>query len=205
MITGTRAFDGRSQSSVIGSILHVDPPSISMSQPMTPVALDRLVKTCLAKNPEKRWHTVHDVGLELQWIAEGGLQGGVSASVVTQRRSRERLAWGIAAIAALLVITLAIPAVRYYQHPVQTLTSRFEIQTSELTNPYQISISPDGRTLAYVAVRPDGRTALFLRPIDSVVAQPLPGTEGALLPFWSPDSQNVAYADPQNRKLKKIA
>jgi Tol biopolymer transport system component len=88
---------------------------------------------------------------------------------------------------------------------VETLTSRFAIQTSELTNPYQISISPDGRTVAYVAVRPDGRTALFLRPIDSVVAQPLASTEGALLPFWSPDSQNVGYADPQNRKLKKIS
>jgi serine/threonine protein kinase len=66
MITGTKAFDGRSQSCVIGSILHVDPPSISTSHPMTPVSLDRLVKTCLAKNPEKRWHTVHDLGLELQ-------------------------------------------------------------------------------------------------------------------------------------------
>jgi Tol biopolymer transport system component len=103
------------------------------------------------------------------------------------------------------VIALALTAVRLYERPAEALTSRFEIQTPELRNPYQVSISPDGAKVVFVASRPDGKVALFIRPIESVAAQPLAGTEGAILPFWSPDSQFIGYADPQNRKLKKVS
>src|SRR5262249_8877187 len=113
--------------------------------------------------------------------------------------------WIVTIFSAIVATILAIPAARYFQRPTDSLTPRFEVQTSAMANPYQISISPDGTTLAYVALRGDGTTALFVRPIDSVTAQPLPETEGALLPFWSPDSNYVGYADPQKRKLKKIS
>ena len=66
---------------------------------MTPPALDRVVKTCLAKDPEDRWQTAHDVKLQLQWIAEGGSQAGLPAPVAARRKSREQLAWGVAAAA----------------------------------------------------------------------------------------------------------
>src|SRR6266487_3536315 len=97
MATGQKAFSGKSQASLIAAILDAEPPAISTIQPMTPPALDRVVKTCLAKDPDDRWQTAHDVMLQLQWIAEGGSQAGVAAPVVKRRKNREHLAWSLMA------------------------------------------------------------------------------------------------------------
>ncbi|HYR45775.1 MAG TPA: serine/threonine-protein kinase, partial [Thermoanaerobaculia bacterium] len=97
MATGQKAFSGKSQASLIAAILGSEPAAISTVAPMTPPALDRVVKTCLAKDPDDRWQTAHDVMLELRWVAEGGSAAGLPAPVVAKRRNRERLAWGIAA------------------------------------------------------------------------------------------------------------
>src|SRR5438552_13110980 len=107
MATGQKAFSGRSRASLIGAILKDEPPPISAVQPMTPPALDRVVKTCLAKDPDDRWQTAHDVMLQLQWIAEGGSQAAVPAPLVARRKGRERLAWGVAAVLALATVALA--------------------------------------------------------------------------------------------------
>ena len=100
MATGKKAFTGKSQASLIGSIMRDDPPSISEAAPMMPPALNRVVKTCLAKDPEDRFQTAHDVKLQLEWIAEGGSQAGLPAPVAARRKSREKLAWAVAAIGA---------------------------------------------------------------------------------------------------------
>ena len=99
MATGKKAFTGSSQASLIGSILRDDPTAISEISPMTPPALNRVVKTCLAKDPEDRFQTAHDAKLQLQWIAEGGSQAGLPAPVVARRKNREKLAWIVAALA----------------------------------------------------------------------------------------------------------
>jgi serine/threonine protein kinase len=101
MATGKKAFEGKSQASVIGSILKQDPPPVSSLAPMTPPALDRVIATCLAKDPENRFQTAHDVKLQLQWIAEGGSQVGLPAPIAARRRSREKLAWALAGAAML--------------------------------------------------------------------------------------------------------
>ncbi|HXN22214.1 MAG TPA: serine/threonine-protein kinase [Candidatus Dormibacteraeota bacterium] len=101
MATGKRAFEGKSQASIVAAILASEPKPISMLQPMSPPALDRVVKICLAKDPDERWQTAHDVKLQLQWIAEGGSQAGVPAPVVSHRKLRERLAWAAAGVFAL--------------------------------------------------------------------------------------------------------
>ncbi len=181
MLAGRKAFEGRSQSSIIAAIMHLDPPAISSVKAMTPALLDRIVKTCLAKDPDKRWQAAPDLGMQLQWIVDGGLS--IEAAVeMPGRAKRYRFAWIVTGVAALLVALLAVPAVRYFQRPVDSLTSRFELQTPAMPNAYQISISPDGATVTYVAVGADGsgKTYIFVRPIDSVTARPLPGTEGAL-------------------------
>src|SRR5215468_1381999 len=109
MATGKKAFSGASQASLIAAILEREPPPISTVQPMTPPALDRVMKTCLAKDPEDRWQSAHDIANELKWVAEGSQAGGVAAPAVARRRSRERLAWGIAAaLAAALVASAAM-------------------------------------------------------------------------------------------------
>ena len=94
MLTGQKAFTGKSQASLISSIMGSDPPPISSIQPMIPASLDRIVKGCIAKEPEQRWSTAHDVMLQLQWIAEGGSMAGVPAPVVARRKNREKLSWG---------------------------------------------------------------------------------------------------------------
>src|SRR5664279_532092 len=101
MATGKKAFDGKSQASLIGAILKENPPSVSSIAPMTPPALDRPIATCLSKDPENRFQTAHDVKLQLQWIAEGGSQAGLPAPVAQRRKSREKLAWTLAALPAL--------------------------------------------------------------------------------------------------------
>jgi serine/threonine protein kinase len=100
MATGKKAFSGASQASLISSIMTAEPPSISTAQPMSPPALDRVVKTCLAKDPEDRWQSAADVGRELKWVAEGSAAGVAAPRVLSSRRRlREVLAWILAAAA----------------------------------------------------------------------------------------------------------
>src|SRR6266852_4399533 len=104
MVTGQRAFKGKSQLSVASAILEKEPATISSLKPMTPPALDHAIRRSLAKEVERRWQSAADLAGELQWIAEAGSQAGVPAPLVSNRKVRERLAWSVA---ALLVVGLA--------------------------------------------------------------------------------------------------
>src|SRR5258708_26759220 len=111
MAKSKKEFEGKTSASVMAKILEAEPPSMASLQPMTPPALDRVVKKCLAKEPEERWQNAKDLTDELKWIAEGGSQAGSSAPLVAQRTSRERLAWSVAA--AMFVAVLALAAFEY--------------------------------------------------------------------------------------------
>ena len=201
MLTGQKAFTGKSQASLIGSIMTSEPASISSIQPMVPPALDRVVKGCLAKEPEHRWHTAHDVRMQLQWIAEGGSQAGLPAPVAARRRSREKLAWGVAAVALLAAAALGLGF--WKRAPKSPRTVRFEISTPEdVTSIDTPRISPDGRYLAFNATDAGGKTRVWVRPLNALTAQPLAGTEGATRPFWSPDSRFLGFV--AEGKLKKV-
>jgi Tol biopolymer transport system component/predicted Ser/Thr protein kinase len=213
MATGKKAFEGRSQASLIAKILETDPAPISSLQPMTPAALDRLVKKCLAKEPEKRWQAASDVCDELKWIAEPG-QGPQAAAPasggIAKRGVRERLGWLVAAV-AILVAAALVPAVLYFRRsPAEGRAVHFTVAPPEKhtfpmlgNTPSFISVSPDGSKLAFVAVDPGGHSMLWIRDLDSQSAQPLPGTDGAFMPFWSPDSRFIAFSDISS--LKKLA
>jgi serine/threonine protein kinase len=108
MATGKKAFEGKSQGSLIAKILETDPPPISSLQPMTPPALDRVVKKCLAKEPDDRWQTARDLTDGLRWIAESGPRSGMS---VTQKNLNKHIV-GIAA-AIVILETALITAVIY--------------------------------------------------------------------------------------------
>ena len=201
MATGRKAFSGKSQASLAGSILRDDPPSVNEVAPMTPPALNRVIKTCLAKDPEDRFQTAHDVKLQLQWVAEGGSQAGLPAPVAARRKSRERLAWGIAAAAVLAAAALGFGFIR--RAPAKPRAVRFEIATPEgIIGIDAPRISPDGRYLAFNATDLDGKTRIYVRALNSLTAQPLAGTEGAARPFWSPDSRFLGFM--AEGKLKKI-
>jgi Tol biopolymer transport system component len=207
MATDRRAFFGTSQATLIGAILHTEPQPISAIQPMTPPALDRVVKTCLAKDPEDRWQSAHDVASELKWIAEGS-QAGVPVPLITRRRARERLAWLLAGVSLAAAVIIAV--VHFRQAPVEARPARFLLFPPEHTTvalgpaaPHA-AVSPDGHYLAFAATdtTSDRKTNLWVRPLDALAAQKLAGTEGANLPFWSPDSRFIGFF--AQGKLKKI-
>jgi Tol biopolymer transport system component len=193
MVTGRRAFAGKTQASVIAAILAADPP------PVSPPAMDHLVKTCLAKDPEDRRQTMHDVKLELKWIAEGG---GSQAKPL----SPPKLVW-LPWILAAAILLAALPFVIAYFRgaPDETRAVRSLIlppQKASFTGIGNLAVSPDGRRLAFVAVGSDGANLLWVRSLDSLSAQSLNGTDGALYPFWSPDSRFIGFF--ADNKLKKI-
>src|ERR1700674_2265030 len=108
MVTGRRAFQGKSNLSVASAVLEKDPEPISTLQPMTPPALDRAIRRCLAKDPEDRWQTARDLELEVKWIAEAGSQAGVPATLVSNRKVRDRLTQAVAATMTLIALALAV-------------------------------------------------------------------------------------------------
>ncbi|MBI3666800.1 MAG: serine/threonine-protein kinase, partial [Acidobacteria bacterium] len=199
MATGRKAFEGRSPASLIAAILGSHPPAVSSIQPMSPPALDRMVKTCLAKEPDERWQSARDLKRELQRIAGGGPESPVPAVAMSQGWSR--WAWK-GATAVLLAVTLAF-AVAYFHRPLpETRAVKLTLLPPEKTSFNEIAVSPDGRRLAFTATDAFGKTQLWVRPLDSLSAQPLPGTEGASYPFWSPDSRFLGFFAAG--KLKKI-
>ncbi len=200
MATGRKAFTGKSQASLIAAILSSEPAPISTIQPMSPPAFDRVVKTCLAKDPEDRWQTPHDVMLELKWIAEGGSQAGLPVTVVVRRKNRERIAW---VLVSLFFIAFALAAFLYFSKPSQqAATLHVSVLSPEIGTLWHSVISPDGRTLAIVAIDTAGKSTLWMRPLAAETATRLPETEGANRPFWSPDSRYIGFF--ADKKLKKI-
>src|SRR4029077_15252095 len=134
MATGKKAFEGRSQASLIAKILETDPAPISLLQPMTPAALDRLVKKCLAKEPEKRWQAASDVCDELKWIAEHGQATHAALPVpggIAKRGVRERLNWLVAALAILLAVALVAAVFYFHRSPAEARAIRFTINPPE--------------------------------------------------------------------------
>ena len=202
MATGRKAFSGKSQASLIGAIMHTEPPSLSTVQPMTPPALDRVVKTCLAKDPEDRFQTAHDVKLQLQWIAEGGSLVGLPAPVAARRKGRERVAWLAAASLAALGLALLLLARPRGALPMVQSSILPPEKSAFIFEGGPMALSPDGRRLASVAPTAEGKILLWVRPLNGMAAQPLAGTDGASYPFWSPDSHFLGFF--AGGKLKKI-
>jgi Tol biopolymer transport system component len=201
MLTGRRAFEGKSQASLIAAILERDPPSIA---DVAPPALDRLLQRCVAKDPERRWESASDLKAELEWIAEGGAPA--APSTATPTIWRVHAIW-IAAITALIAL-----AVWYRPAPPAAEVVRFQIYPPEratfsgaraITVPTpQFDLSPDGRAIVFAASMPGAKPTLWLRLLREVSAHPIPGTESGDLPCWSPDSRWIAFFS--EGKLKKI-
>jgi Tol biopolymer transport system component len=205
VVTGHKAFDGKSQASLLGAILKDDPPPLSQLQPLAPPALEFLIRTCLAKDPAARFQTAHDLLLYLKWIAEGGSAAGVAAPVVTLRKRRERAIW----IAGAVVLALSTGGIVWWvmRSPVERhVVARFAIplpegQTFARTGRHMVAISPDGSKIVYHA-----NLHLYLRPLDRMDAEPIRGTnENPMEPVFSPDGTWLAYFARGGRTLKKIA
>ncbi|HEV2113141.1 MAG TPA: protein kinase, partial [Terriglobales bacterium] len=202
MAAGRRAFSGKTQASIVASILASEPPAISSVQPLTPPAFERTVKLCLAKDPEERWQTAHDVKLQLKWVSEGGSQAGVAAPVVAQRKVKQRVAWMAAAGALALATGFAAAFFLQSGNRGQALQASLLPPKDLHFEPTEIALAPDGSRMTFVATAKDGNGSLWVRPLDSLVAQQLAGTDGAHYPFWSPDGKTIGFF--AGGKLKKI-
>jgi Tol biopolymer transport system component len=208
MATGKRAFGGKTQASLIASILKEEPQPISALQPVTPPALERLVSTCLAKDPDERRQTMHDVLLELRWIAGAGPQPEIHGAPAARTRTRERFLW-LFLVLLLGAAGVALGLARHRTPSLEPRAIRTFVPAPDKTSLRStgfgagpVVISPDGSRLVFSARKEDGTEPLFVRPLESLVATPLAGTEGASYPFWSPDGRSIGFF--ADSKLKRI-
>jgi Tol biopolymer transport system component len=200
MVTGKRAFEGKSQLSVASAILEKEPEPISAVKPMTPPAFDHAVRRCLAKNPEERWQTARDLALELKWIAEGGSQAGVAGRASAGRSRREAAAWLLAA--ALSVLLIGAGAAWWQATNRRPPAMYFHTSVPFAAN--DLALSPDGRTLAMVAYSAQANNyVLWTYEVGGHRTNSLDGTQGASYPFWSPDGKFIGFfADGELKKVE---
>ncbi len=207
MATGRKAFSGTSQASLISSIMSGEPASISTLQPSSPSALDRVVRSCLAKDPEDRWQNAGDVGKELRWISEGSAAGvAAPAAVSARRKGRERLVW-LAAVLLAAAASALFSTARARRSAPPSPPVRFDILPpfgGEFTSSGWLS--PDGRFVAFTAPDGSGKQRIWIRALDSVESKPIEGTGevGDVLSLaWSPDGGWLAFG--ADRSIKRIA
>jgi serine/threonine protein kinase len=200
MATGVPAFSGKSKASLIAAILTAEPSPISKLQPVSPAALDQLVRSCLAKDPDDRWQSAHDVKLELKAIEERGGEAEPIQAAPSHWVKWERLAWAVA--------LLSTSAVLLWNYNRSAPEASGIVRSSLLPPPgssyesYNFAVSPDGTRLAFVAVGREGKSTLWVRSLSVASAQEFSATEGAMYPFWSPDSRRVGFF--ADGKLKTV-
>jgi Tol biopolymer transport system component len=198
MITGSRAFVGKSHASLIANILQSQPAPILQAQPLASAALDHIVQGCLEKDPQMRWQSIADVGRELRWASTAA--DAVSRPTPTARGSRLMLR-GLAA--ALLLAAGAIAATllqRAAAIPAPPHTKLTLLPPADLTlTPFasqgtpSFALSPDGKHIVFVASAVGRAPSLWVRALASRVALELPDSEDAVSPFWSSNGQSIAF------------
>ena len=208
MATGKPAFSGASRASLIAAIMTTEPPPISQLQPLTPPALERVVKKCLAKDPDERWQSASDLASELQWMSTGSTTTITAIPAQTGGATKfDWKLWGLAAAALLAACTLLFHFLSHTPAPAAA-RMRWVISPPEGTQflatgdaPAPVAISPDGSRIAFVAGTA-GKPQLYVQSLDALKATVLPGTDGASWPFWSPDSQSLGFfAHGQLRRI----
>ena len=220
MLTGRHAFEGKTRAQLLGAILKDEPPAVSTLNPLAPKTLDRIVSTCLAKDPDDRWQTARDLMRELKWAAtaSGNIKDPAETVPKAGSRLNNRVAWTVAGVLSVALIGASLIVWRHVRETAPLSEAiQFSIPAPENTQfggppsggtgqVPQAAVSPDGRSIVFVAAASgagDESYQLWLRPIGAVSARLIAGTENAAFPFWSPDSQSIGFF--AGGKLKRIA
>jgi serine/threonine protein kinase/Tol biopolymer transport system component len=200
--TGRAAFSGKTQASVIAAILASDPPAMTTVQPAAPKLLERVVRDCMAKDPEDRLHAAHDLQLQLEWL----LDANVDTQSLSMHRRGRGIPWWAALAAAVVIAAAAIFTTAMYERSnTHKPVIRAAIDLGNGVNVplvHSMALSPDGKMLAYVAQIGGDKPSLWIRPLQSLRGRRVEDTDGASYPFWSPDGRYVAFFVPG--KLKKL-
>ena len=203
MATGIRPFAGKSHLSVASAILHQEPVPLASAQPASSPALDYVIRTCLAKDPDERFQTAQDLKLQLRWLLQSG--GAASKPAPAEPQPRRHLGV-IIGLAAALVAVAALLFFRPAGHEGSALgVTRFSIalprgQDLSVDTTQAIVLSPEGKHLAYVAAE-SGVPHLYVRRLDQFDSVEIPDSEGATFPFFSPNGDWIAFFS--QGKLKK--
>jgi hypothetical protein len=198
MVTGKKAFEGKSQASLIGAILERDPVPVSSLRPLTPHSLDRIVKKCLAKNPVDRYYSTHDLADELRWLGEED-----DSSAVGEGAPGLFGRFGIAVGIVLGALVTGAALWSFWPSTTARQVARFAVPIDALSfDPFdKLALSPDGARFAYVA-----NNQILVRELDALEARPLIGVGGRpRSPAFSPDGQWIAFWDGESGQLKKVA
>ena len=209
MVTGLKAFEAETPARVMSAILRDEPARVASVVPITPAGLDELIHTCLAKNPDDRWQGMSDVSRQLRWL-QSSLSSAKSGSIAgaqvrPQPRSRSTRPIAIAATVVIALIAGVLLA-RWFAAPGARSASALHAYLLPPDGHYLtggLALSPDARTLAFVAADASGQRQLWIRALDSSRAQPLAGTAGASGPFWSASGQEVAFF--AGSQLKRVS
>lgn len=208
MVTGQKAFSGKSQASVIASILKEEPPAMSALQPLTPPALERVVNICLAKDADERWQSALDLCRALQWIRDTmsgiGAVPAAAAPRLAANKWKRRLAFSAAGLMAWLVTSWIVWNLKPAPPPTEMM--RFSVTTpGPPTATERLAVSPDGRSIAFQAQNFSGISQIWLRTMDSLDARPIAGTERGGSPFWSPDGRFLGFFADAKLKIVDVA
>ena len=194
MLTGARAFEGKSRTSVVAAVLAGSPRPVSSLRPTTPPALEHVIAKCLAKEREERWESAAEVASELEWIGRSATATSSAVAVVKpQRRTAVvmTIAVGVIGIVAAVLTGLFLTRrVRLAEQPVRSELLMNEPITPALFG--TIALSPDGTRLLVLAGA-SGKPSIAIRDLTTGETKKLAGTEGAIFPFWAPDSRHVAF------------
>ena len=204
MLTGVRAFDGESKTRIITAVLTGSPRPISSLRPAIPPVLEHVIAKCLAREREERWESAADIATELDWI--GRSPADANAAVAVEKPRRQTVVFATIAVAALGILAAMVGGyslmrrLRLAERPVRSELMIDEPMTPALFG--SVALSPDSTQLL-ILVGPSGKPSIAIRNLTTGETKKLAGTEGAIFPFWSPDSQNVAFF--AGGKLKTIA
>jgi hypothetical protein len=196
MLTGQKAFEGKTHASLIAAIMHVEPPLVSTIQPITPRALDRVVKKCLAKEADDRWQTARDLRDELKWIAEPGAGAGDASAAITAPPVvhaagwRRALPWAITMAALVVAGAMVTRSVR----PGAPYVVRSTIASAGILRAGNgaVAFAPDGASVVHEGLV-NGRRQLHHRSLSDTQSIAIAGTEDGSGPFFSPDGLWVGF------------
>jgi eukaryotic-like serine/threonine-protein kinase len=208
LLTGTQTFTGETVTDVLAGVVRAE-PDWSLLPETVSARVRELLRRCLIKDPKHRLQAIGEARIALEEtivapVSSPTAMGTSPLQLEGARRAPLRsLSWAIAG--ALLILTIALSAILLLRKsvPAPSISASISLPAKSIAPPLGFfSISPDGRRLAFMASPEGGKLQLWVRPLDSLSAQPLAGTEGAIYPFWSPDSRYIGFF--ADGKLKKI-